>query len=152
MTETIFTLDERLQNDCHQLASWETSEILLLNNALVPWFVVVPRVQATELIDLPAPLRTRVDHEIAVVSHFIRYRFCPDKLNTAAIGNVVSQLHIHIIGRYRHDFCWPDVVWGRKEKQAYSPDQVNKNREQLKQFLLVQHEQNAPTTIQNSLF
>jgi diadenosine tetraphosphate (Ap4A) HIT family hydrolase len=86
----------------------------LQKNALFPWLVLVPTQDGlSEIIDLSEPDRLALMQEIAAVSELVREVFSPYKLNIAALGNVVEQLHIHIIARYRHDSAWPDPVWGR---------------------------------------
>ncbi len=124
-----FQLDERLQNDCILLQECNEYLLLLMNNSLVPWFILVPKTTVKELYELPAPLRQIVESKIDLFSRFILQQFEMSKINVAAIGNVVSQLHIHVIGRSPSDFCWPDVVWGRPERKPYKPNEI----EQIKQ-------------------
>lgn len=119
-----FQLDERLQNDCFEIAQSETSILLLMNNAAVPWFILVPKVEANELHDLPHSTFNAVTQEIRLLGQFIRKQQPVEKINVAAIGNVVNQLHIHIIGRWRNDYCWPDVVWGREAPAKYKSADV----------------------------
>lgn len=121
-----FQLDPRLAADCRILGKMGSCLVLLMDNSLVPWFILVPQRSETELCDLPAEDQLFVLGEVSLMSRFVRSHFKPDKVNVAAIGNVVSQLHIHVIGRYRDDFCWPGVVWGRKERQPYDDETVEK--------------------------
>jgi len=115
-----FTLDTRLQNDCHILGKMGLSHLLLMNNAHFPWFILVPETDVVELCDLdPDSQRVLLD-EINRLSRFIKDHFPIDKLNVAAIGNVVKQLHIHVIGRRTDDPCWPGVVWGSGQSKPYS--------------------------------
>ncbi len=113
-------IDSRLKKDCLQIAELELSLLLLMNNALVPWFILVPKSNAQEVIDLSPAEQLILQNEITQVSRFIQSHYLIDKLNTGAIGNIVSQLHIHIIGRSKGDYCWPNVVWGNPKKQQYS--------------------------------
>ena len=117
-------LNTQLQKDCLVLGELEHSLLLLMNNSLVPWFIVVPKTDKTELHELPDDLQTTVLAEGNAVSSFIKDEFCVDKLNVATIGNVVKQLHIHVIGRREDDFCWPGVVWGRPEKMPYTEQAI----------------------------
>ena len=103
-----FVLDERLQRDCFFLGRLELSQLLLLNNAAVPWFILVPEVAVTELCDLDEHQHGVLMDESRRVAEFVRQTFAVDKLNVAAIGNVVSQLHLHVIGRRKDDYCWPN--------------------------------------------
>ncbi len=119
-----FALDPRLAGDTHHLASLPLCELLLMDNALLPWLILVPRVSVTELYQLPAEQRRQLDDETTAVAAFVAGAFAIDKLNVAAIGNVVAQLHVHVVGRRRDDYAWPGVVWGRSERTPYEPDTV----------------------------
>jgi diadenosine tetraphosphate (Ap4A) HIT family hydrolase len=119
-----FTLDEQLQKDCFVLGRMEFSRVLLMNNASVPWFVLVPNTQETEIFDLPSPERAMLWDEVDRMAEYLRRDPSIDKLNVAAIGNVVSQLHVHIVGRRQDDYCWPDVVWGRPSEEKYTDEAV----------------------------
>lgn len=128
-------LDSRLTNDCIVLGKLDISLLLLMDNSLIPWFILVPETDKTELIDLSHPDQARLLKEINLISSFTRTHFHCTKLNIGAIGNIVSQLHIHIVGRDSSDFCWPGVVWGTKEKQSYRDNQVKEITDHLKTFL-----------------
>jgi diadenosine tetraphosphate (Ap4A) HIT family hydrolase len=114
-----FVLDPRLAADTHKLGELALSEVLLMDNALLPWFILVPRVTETELFQLDDSQRQQLFDETTALSAFVSNAFSVDKLNVAAIGNVVAQLHVHVVGRRRDDFAWPGVVWGRPEREAY---------------------------------
>ena len=112
-----FVLHPRLDADTLHLAESAHSLLRLMNNALVPWFILVPRTQCRELHRLDPETRRRVREEIDAVAELVESEFRPDKLNVACIGNLVPQLHIHVIGRHSADFCWPSPVWGRPERR-----------------------------------
>lgn len=118
-----FKLDKRLQNDCYILSETDEFITLLMNNCLVPWFILVPKTDKTELHQLDAKTQYRCVDEINHVSKFISSEYQPDKLNVAAIGNIVKQLHIHVVGRFENDPYWPGVVWGNDKKKTYSDKQ-----------------------------
>ena len=120
-----FQLDSQLQKDCIVLGDLEHSLLLLMNNSLVPWFILVPKTDKTELYELASDVQAEVLEEINTISRFVKDEFCIDKLNVAAIGNVVKQLHIHVIGRRDDDYCWPGVVWGRPEKTPYKKEAID---------------------------
>jgi len=105
----------RLLEDCHVLGQLELCRVLLHRNSSVPWFILVPDVAAEliELHELDAGARQRLDAELDLVARFTKERFDAAKLNVAAIGNIVPQLHVHVVGRRPDDPCWPGVVWGR---------------------------------------
>jgi len=117
-----FVLDARLRADCHVLGHLDLCQVLLLNNAAVPWFVLVPECSVTEIWDLSPSQQERLWAEVGLVAEYVRTCFAVDKLNLGAIGNVVSQLHVHLIGRSQNDYCWPDVVWGAEVDSQYTAD------------------------------
>jgi diadenosine tetraphosphate (Ap4A) HIT family hydrolase len=113
-TLPMFTLHPQLEKDCTPLGTLGLCRVLLMDNALFPWVILVPeRVAAREIIDLHEDDQQLLMQEIASVSRFLKEEFTPDKLNVAALGNQVPQLHIHIIARYKTDEAWPNPVWGR---------------------------------------
>lgn len=121
---TTFKLAKQLKHDCHWMGKLNACHLLLLNNALVPWFILVPETDITEFHELDVTQQQALQTNINAISRFIQSEFSVSKLNTATIGNIVQQLHIHVIGRHEEDYCWPGVVWGRTEKQPYSAAQV----------------------------
>ena len=121
---TDFDIDERLQNDCHILGRLGDSHLLLMNNSLVPWFILLPNTQLTEWYQLDNELQAEVTHQVNWLSEYLQASYQPDKINVASIGNIVKQLHIHIVGRFENDYCWPGVVWGAEGKKPYSAGQV----------------------------
>lgn len=133
MTE--FVLDNRLKNDCILLKSMTGMQILLMNNRLVPWFILVPETDQIELHQLPEKELSRAIQLQNRMAQFIESNFSVDKINIAAIGNVVSQLHIHVIGRRKDDYCWPNVVWGNPQKAAYTAGETETIRTQLHNWL-----------------
>lgn len=122
-----FELHPRLAADCHRLASLALSELLLHRNAAVPWLILVPRVAVTELCDLEPAQRSALDAEIDACCRLLRERFpAVTKLNVAAIGNLVPQLHVHVIGRHPADPCWPDPVWGHlRDTRDWPPEELD---------------------------
>jgi len=117
-----FEIHPQLLADCHRLRELSLSTLLLNRNAAVPWFILVPHVEQTELCDLAPRDRAALDTEIDAVCALLRREF-PEvtKLNVAALGNQVPQLHVHVIGRHAGDPCWPKPVWGSlQEERAWS--------------------------------
>lgn len=123
---TDFMLHPRLLDDCFVLGEMECSLVLLMNNALVPWFILVPRTGATEICDMEESQRALLFEEINMLSRLVKDNFPVDKLNVAAIGNVVEQLHVHVVGRSRNDYCWPHVVWGAQGRELYDEQEVRR--------------------------
>lgn len=132
---TAFTLDARLARDCLVLGHLPTSQVLLMNNTDYPWLIVVPETTHTEWCDLPPSQALALHQETMEMSRFVRQHFSVSKLNVAAIGNVVSQLHVHVVGRNEHDPAWPGVVWGASTGDQYSSVQVDEIRRQFMDFL-----------------
>lgn len=125
------TLDKRLNNDTYPLGRWDDCLLLLSKNALFPWFILVPDTDETEYHKLNHEQQTKTQQHINHIAHFIETHFSTDKINIATIGNIVSQLHIHIIGRRHGDACWPGVVWGTSEFQSYEAHEVTAIKAQL---------------------
>ena len=107
-----FKIHRQLQLDSHYLGKFPISHILLHKNAILPWFILVPEIAAGDLLDLQEDARHAVMQEAAAVAEFIKKVLGYPKINFAAIGNVVPQAHLHIVGRRPGDACWPAPVWG----------------------------------------
>lgn len=132
MTAVVFTLDPRLQNDTILLGRFPLSLLLLMNDCTYPWLILVPqRPDLREIHELPALDRQRLMNESCCLAEALAIQFKPDKLNVAALGNVVPQLHLHHVVRYRTDPAWPAPVWGKFPAIPYRPEQVAALRGQL---------------------
>ncbi|QDT44689.1 HIT domain protein [Gimesia alba] len=127
-------LDDRLQADCKQICELAESTLLLMNNALVDWFILVPRCEEIELTNLPFEQQTAILKEVNLVARFIQQTLAPDKLNIATLGNVVSQLHIHVIGRKQSDPYWPAPVWGQAASRAYTDSEFTALKDAFHEF------------------
>lgn len=113
MKQDPWQLDPQLAADSLSLLSWPLCDVLLMDDAHYPWLILVPRIPyASELIDLPERDRMQLSTETDAAAHALRAVFSPDKLNIAALGNVVRQLHVHVIARFKADAAWPAPVWG----------------------------------------
>lgn len=113
MNSSEFILDTRLARDSFPITDLPLCNVRLMDNKLFPWVVLVPRLaNLREWIDLSREAQHQLSDEIAIVSHILQAVVTPEKLNIATLGNQVSQLHVHVIARYRHDKAWPDPVWG----------------------------------------
>lgn len=129
------TLDERLAADTHQLGTFDNCLLLLSKNALFPWFILVPATQEIEYHKLDTQQQARIQQYINAIAQFIEENFSTEKINIASIGNIVSQLHIHIIGRHQNDACWPNVVWGTTQFKAYEINEITAIKKQLSDTL-----------------
>jgi diadenosine tetraphosphate (Ap4A) HIT family hydrolase len=115
-----FQLDSRLAADTIPVGDLALSSVLLLNDARFPWFVLVPRVEgASELTDLSEEHSARLMREIRIATRVMMDLAKPDKVNVGALGNIVTQLHVHVIGRFRSDPAWPGPVWGHGARTPY---------------------------------
>lgn len=109
---TAFSIHAQLQADCHLLGDFSACSILLHRNGSLPWYIVVPDTSALELHELTDAERVALDGVTDKLGLFVKgYHQC-ERTNVAAIGNRVPQLHVHVVGRWRGDPCWPDPVWG----------------------------------------
>lgn len=117
-----FALHAQLAADTFDVGEFGLCALRLMNDATYPWLILVPRIAgARELIDLDERHQNLLMREITQCSRTLQRLFAPDKLNVAALGNVVPQLHVHVIARHRGDPAWPAPVWGRAPAQAYEP-------------------------------
>jgi diadenosine tetraphosphate (Ap4A) HIT family hydrolase len=119
-----FELDPRIAKDTAPVAELPLSTVRLMRDANYPWLLLVPkRAGAIELTDLGAHDRIGLMEEIALASDALRAVTPCDKLNVAAIGNMVSQLHVHVVARRKGDAAWPKPVWGHAPAAPYDPEQ-----------------------------
>lgn len=129
---TDFTLDPRLDQDSITLADWPLCRLLMMRDARYPWFILVPRVPgARDPIDLDGDDYVRLWTESARLSRAMRRAFEPHKLNVAALGNLVPQLHVHHIARYPEDAAWPAPVWGIGMALRDDAQRLEHNRKSL---------------------
>lgn len=132
----MFKLDSKLQDDTFFVADLKLSRLLLMNNANYPWLILVPRQEnLSELTDLSFEDQVEVLKEINKVCKILEKIFQPHKLNIANLGNVVRQLHIHVIARFENDLSFPKPVWGSETKfydKLYAEKLINQIQSYLK--------------------
>ena len=122
MADSAWSLHPQLERDSVAVGELSLSHVRAMNDASYPWLILVPRhAGAVEIIDLDSEQQADLMDEIALLSRVLKDVTACDKLNVAAIGNVVPQLHIHIVARHRSDAAWPRPVWGVAPAQAYEP-------------------------------
>lgn len=115
-----FQLDARLEADTCAIGELGLSRLLLMNDSRFPWLILVPRrAQVRELVDLSEADHAALSAEIRQVSQALRDLVPTDKLNVAALGNMVPQLHVHVIARTKGDAAWPGPVWGVGRAEPY---------------------------------
>ena len=117
-SEISFDLHPQLEKDCHFLVDIDCSRVLLAKNAEIPWFILVPRGEYRDLDDMPKFRRHRLLEESDAIAQLLRDQFAAEKINVAALGNMVPQLHLHVIGRRPDDSCWPNPIWGNLNSES----------------------------------
>lgn len=132
----MFALDSRLQQDCLLVGDFPLCRLLLMNDSNYPWFILVPRrEEVSELFQLDADDQRQLWQETALLAETLKDTFAADKMNVATLGNVVNQLHMHVIVRRREDAAWPAPVWGRHPAQPYSEQQMGQIIDKLRLVL-----------------
>jgi diadenosine tetraphosphate (Ap4A) HIT family hydrolase len=123
---TGFVLDPKLDADTIAITTLPLCLVRLMNDRRFPWVILVPaRPDVSEIIDLAAADRARLIEEVALVSTVMRELFRPTKLNVGALGNVVAQLHLHVIARFASDTVWPGPAWGTTP-EPYRHDEIER--------------------------
>ena len=123
---TGFVLDAKLDADTIEVTTLSLCLVRLMNDRRFPWVILVPaRPDVSEIIDLAAADRARLIEEVALVSTVMRELFRPTKLNVGALGNVVAQLHVHVIARFASDAVWPGPAWGTTPER-YRHDEIER--------------------------
>jgi len=135
-----FTLHPQLAADTVAIGDLPLGRVLLMNDCHYPWCLLVPRRAGTsELYELDADALGQLSLESASLGRIMMAHFRGDKLNVAALGNVVPQLHVHHIVRYRNDPAWPAPVWGRVPTRPYLPADLERERRSLADLLASAH-------------
>ena len=132
----MFALDPRLQQDTLPIGDFPLCRLLLSNDSNYPWFILVPRRDdISEIFQLGVSEQQQLWQETTALAELLKDSFDADKLNVAALGNVVSQLHMHVIVRKRDDAAWPAPVWGKVAARPYTAEQIAAVRERLRLVL-----------------
>ena len=135
-----FTLHPRLVADTTVVVDWTLSRVLLMNDKRFPWLILVPRrVGVSEIFDLDEPARVQLMTEIArageKLKSWAKSRGCGDKINVANIGNLIPQLHVHVVARGKGDPAWPGPVWGAGQALPYGAAELARIVGELRQAL-----------------
>lgn len=132
----MFTLHERLEADTVFVTDWPLCRVLLLNDANYPWLVLVPRRDGvSEVHELDQDDRQTLMEEMATAAHRLQNHLKARKMNVAALGNVVPQLHVHVVARYQDDAAWPRPIWGVVPTKPYEPEALDARVAELRQLL-----------------
>lgn len=125
-------IDPQLLDDCHVLGMLDRAGLLLHRNASIGWLILVPDTDVIDWQQLDDSEHDRVVSQIRGIAAFVSDWFAADKMNVATIGNVVAQMHVHIIARHVGDACWPKPVWGHLEtRRDYTASEIDAMRKAL---------------------
>lgn len=135
MTEKIaetFTLHPQLAKDCFELAEFPLCKLLLCNDSAYPWFILVPKVgDITDIYQLDWQQQQQLLNESSLLSELLMQAFTGDKMNVAALGNVVEQLHVHHVVRFKSDASWPKPIWGQQSLTPYTELELAELKEKI---------------------
>lgn len=132
----MFALDQRLQQDTLVIGDFPLCRLLLSNDSNYPWFILVPRINGiSEVFHLDVADQQKLWEETTGLAQLLNAGLGADKMNIGALGNVVSQLHVHVIVRKRDDAAWPAPVWGKHPARPYTQEQVVALRARLRELL-----------------
>jgi len=136
MTDPTWSLHPQLAQETVPVGDLPLTRVLLANDANYPWLILVPRLPGLiELIDLEENAQIQLLNEIAIAARTLKTVTACDKLNIAALGNQVPQLHVHVIARRRTDKAWPRPVWGAVAASAYEPGERDTLLQSLRPLL-----------------
>ncbi len=122
-----FKIHSQLETDSYLLGCFSLCQLRLINDQQYPWFILLPQENnISEIYQLTQQQQQELWRESESLSRIIMQIYQGDKLNIAAIGNLVPQLHLHHVVRFKNDPCWPKPVWGQRPMQAYSADEVQR--------------------------
>ncbi|WP_422490742.1 HIT domain-containing protein [Endozoicomonas sp. ALE010] len=132
-TVSSFELDPQLARDSVVIGDFPVCRLLLMNDSQYPWFILVPRIQGVEEIyQLDEAAQQQLLFESSYLAEMLQVLFSADKINVAALGNVVRQLHVHHVVRFTADAAWPAPVWGRHPARPYTDEQLAEVMHKLK--------------------
>ena len=138
----MFEMDSRLQQDSLVLGEFPLCRLLLSKDANYPWFILVPKREGvSELFDMSQEDQAQLWKETTGLAEALKGEFAADKMNVATLGNVVSQMHMHVIVRRHGDAAWPAPVWGRVPAVEYGPGQVDAIRQRLRGLPLADYQE-----------
>lgn len=137
MSAPVFELDARLEKDTRHVMSLPLCDVLLMNDTRFPWLVLVPRQpEKVEICDLAPSDQAVLWNEVTLASGVLRTLHPFDKLNLGALGNIVRQLHVHVVGRREGDAAWPGPVWGSGAATPYGEAALEREIAALRKALM----------------
>ena len=133
----MLVIDPRLENDSIELGHLQICQVRLMNDKRWPWLVLIPQIEnAVELHDLEGEQQALVAQDTAIAANALKQVTGCLKINTGALGNIVCQLHVHVIARTEGDANWPGPVWGFGEREAYGDGELEMIIDDLKKFIV----------------
>jgi diadenosine tetraphosphate (Ap4A) HIT family hydrolase len=133
---SLFQLHQRLRHDSIVVGRFDLCQLLLMNDSQYPWFILVPEVaDVSEIYQLSKSQRSQLGEESSELTKILAEGYKADKMNIAAIGNIVPQLHIHHIVRYQTDIAWPAPVWGKFAAVPYTQSQLLETISRVQEWL-----------------
>ena len=131
-----FQIDSKLKQDTYFVSDLGLCTLLIMNDSNYPWFILVPRrFNIREIYQLSNEDRFQLDYETNLISETLASYYKADKMNIAALGNIVSQLHIHIVVRKKTDLLWPETIWGKKSPLFYGKEDIENTISIIKNLL-----------------
>jgi diadenosine tetraphosphate (Ap4A) HIT family hydrolase len=131
-----FAVDEALLIDSFFICDFELSKLYIKNDKENPWFVLVPmKANAVELIDLTGEEQGLLMEEVTLVSEFLKTNYSPYKINIGSLGNIVRQLHFHVLARYQNDRAWPKPLWGIAPRSVLHKDELETIKANFLKFI-----------------
>ncbi|MEY3881981.1 MAG: HIT domain-containing protein [Methylococcaceae bacterium] len=135
---TLFQLHPRLKQDCIIIGRFDLCQLLMMNDSQYPWFILVPeKADITEIYQLSKADQHTLTQESSYLAENLATLYKADKMNIAAIGNLVPQLHLHHVVRYQTDKAWPAPIWGKFAAVPYTPEQMTDNIDRVKKQLKI---------------
>ncbi|MFA6237796.1 MAG: HIT family protein [Bacteriovorax sp.] len=130
-----FNIDPELKKNSLFIADLALSSLFIKNDKENPWFVLVPRkIRAEELVDLTHEEQCMLMEEVSIVSEFLKKYYQPFKINIGSLGNIVRQLHVHIIARYESDRAWPQALWGSVPRDHFEQYELENIKSNFQEF------------------
>ncbi len=135
---TLFQLHPRLKQDCIIIGRFDLCQLLMMNDSQYPWFILVPeKADITEIYQLSKADQHTLTQESSYLAENLATLYKADKMNIAAIGNLVPQLHLHHVVRYQTDKAWPAPIWGKFAAVPYTSEQMTDNIDRVKKQLKI---------------
>lgn len=125
-------IDQRLLNETSLVGESKLSQLRLMHDGELDWFLIIPKIEVTEFIELSPLNQTQLWQEMLLVSEVLKSNASFDKLNIGALGNQVSYLHVHVIARKKSDRAWPGAVWGTKSNVEFNSERLEFWKEKFK--------------------